>query len=162
MFICCLSHQGTGKVRGVGVRRTVCMCVSQKQASRHILQRAPSALPANGKLELHSYCFTWLCLFLLLSRAFPDISNQPKVTLFEQAPPFTLHKYNHPISFLTAHLLPLPFPSAPPLLLVPGWAFVLDQTEGGGVLLWCPRSSWRSPVHGYLFIQPPYSHCSLN
>lgn len=117
-------------------------CVSEKWACGSILQRAPSAVPANRKLPciltVSHGCVCFCCSHVLLK------PPRKSTDLF--------------LSFLTSHLLLHPFP----LLLVPGWASLLDQTGRGVVLLWRSGSSRRSPVYCRLFIQPPCHPCPPN
>lgn len=133
------------------------MCVCQRSEPVEVsYKRAPSAVPANRKLPCiltvshGSVCFFCSCMLffpspLKIKQKAPCLSSRLHTLCTNVTTTI------HPISLLTAHLLLLPYS----LLLVPGWASLLDQTGGGVVLLWCSGSSWRSPVYGCLFIQPP-------
>lgn len=90
------------------------------------------------------------------ARLFLALSNQPKAPGFSSRLPTLCTNLS-----TTTHLFPYSPPSTAPfsLLLVPGWASLLDQTGGGVVLQWCSR---RSPVYRCLFIQPPHCPCSPN
>lgn len=143
-----------------------CWCFAEweleQQASRRILQRAPTAVPANRKLlfiltvSCGSVCFFPFCILFT-----PFLSYQPFALCFRShlpTPCTNFHTIQFPIHwFPTDHHILLHFPSC--------WSqgeLLLDYIGGGAAFLWCFQSLGRSPLYGRLFIHPLCYQCSPN
>lgn len=124
----------------------ICVCVSKcvSNVPVEISYKGPLSCTTKQETRAHSHTFTGPRFFLLLRHALFSSSLHINQTYYIKATHSLLLAHIYPWQYIpslslqpTAHLLLLPFPSAPSSCKSPAGPCYMDQLTGGGVvLLW--------------------------